>query len=903
MSPFQSSAIAASIVLIVGAAAIPALFDDAGDTKQGSVKNAQLTTAGNAVVAEKRSTPVLEISQVEPAGASKIQANKSSKTLGDAILRAAKTAKGNTPGVTSPVTDPEAESKTTPEGEAASEEKAVEQAEETVAKRTNGFIFGRGNAFDVEDLPQGQLRAGLETLSDMLKQKALNTLHTMRFRASEVKEGVIRVDSRGDILFVDPIIEQKQIVQGKIVTPMDLGREHVETTTGNTDHFAAASASAASNNDLLAGLPNGDVFSLNSRLGAPNTIYIDFTGPLIENRVWNTSDWHEIGDNDMMPLDTVAYSVDSDTTTFSYEDKVSIFAIWRQVAEDYAPFNVNVTTEEPFIFTDNVAHAVVTYNRDENDVLMPFHFAGGVAYGNHFGTTSHEFLSPALVYHIGSDSRTSATVSHEVGHQLSLEHWGTDTESYYMGHGEGVDSWSPIMGGGGDLHFSQWSRGEYPGSDLKSGTVGNEVQDDIAEISARMGFAPDDHGNTLATATPLVFDAAGIINVTNAFDDPNNLFPDNKGVIEKDTDEDIFGFDHTGGRVEFLVTTMNEAGVGGANVDLELRLLGTNGAQIVGSNIEQLTFGNVKAWLPAGQYYVLVTGVENNDAPFPAYGSLGQYYLTGSIAFGADVDDVTPPAPNPGGWDVTPRPMTPTSLTMSAAKSFDVSGVEYYFECLTGPNCVSSSWQDSREYNISGLTQDEYYEVRVKSRDSAGNETGWSYTFGVWTWDPDACPNTVLSADKMWNFVPVIMENRCVTEGTACSSTWFSDLDTNTTAYCNGGTWKTEAPVYSPLTDFYTPTNTGMYAVDANGNEQGPVDGTDGTNNNVGNNTGGTDYNLPLTDNCPNTVFSDGFMYDWEVNYGYNACQTEGATCTSTYFDATGAHQAGLCTGGVWVPN
>ncbi len=902
MSPLQSTAIAASIVLIVGAAAIPVLFDDAQVPDLQPTGKVQLSEAmlpGNVQTtrsAIQTAKPTVAKPVVEQSGESSARPAKPRRSFGDAILDAAKKTQGKAPAVTSPVVDP---------AEKAVSDETLAEAEQS--GRTDGSVFGRGNAFDVSDLPLGQLRAGLESLSDPLRQKAMTTLHTMRFRASEVRESVIRVDSRGDILFVDPVMEPISVVQEKTVTPMDLGREHVESTTGTSEYFAAASVAAASNNDLLAGVPNGDVFKLNSRVGAPNTIYIDFTGPIIENRVWNTADWHEIGEDDMLPLDTVAYGVDEDPSTFSYEDKVSIFAIWRQVAEDYAPFNVNVTTEPPVIFTDNVAHAVVTYNRDENNVLMPFHFAGGVAYGGHFGNASHEFLSPALIYHIGSDSRTASTVSHEVGHQLSLEHWGTETLSYYDGHGEGADSWAPIMGGGGDLHFSQWSRGEYPGSDLKSGTVGREIQDDIAEIAARMGFAPDDHGNTLQTATPLVFDAAGIVNVTNAFNDPNNQFPDNKGVIEQESDVDIFGFDHTGGRVEFLVTTMNEAGVGGANVDLELRLLNTTGAQIVGSNIEQLTFGNVKAWLPAGQYYVLVTGVENTAAPFPAYGSLGQYYLTGSIAFGASVDDVTPPAPNPGGWDVTPRPMSTTSLTMSASKAFDVSGVEYYFECLTGPGCVSSSWQSSREYNINGLTADEYYELRVKARDGAGNETGWSYTFGVWTWDPDACPNTVLSEDRMWNFVPVIMENRCVTEGTSCSSIWFSDQDINTTAYCNGGTWKMEAPVYTPFSTFHAPTNTGMYVVDSNGVEVGPVDGTDTTASNGGNtgntgNTGGNDYDLPLTDNCPNTVFSDGFMYDWEVNYGYNACQTEGATCASTYFDATGSHQAGLCTGGVWVP-
>jgi len=923
MSRFPTSAIAAAVIFLVGAAAVPTLFDTR-TSNQGAARNGKSDDAvGKPVIDVSSSTPVAG-PQSEQLTQTRAPAS-SGMTFGDAVLAAAEraereavsqSASANTSvkvRVRGADENAARSGDSTPSQQTNSDESAEEPADsvaqrgsgdEPVAepqqpRQFDGRVFGRGHTFVVADLPRGPLKTGLESLPADLKGKALTTLNDMRFRPSEVTEGVIRVDSRGDVLFVDPapVREEAIVIQDRGPTPMELGRAHLESKAAH-DFFAPASAGGASGNDPLAGVPGGDVFKLHSRSNAPNTIYINFTGPLIENTVWNTSDWHEIGDDEMLPLDTVAYGIDDDPGTFSVEDKVSIFAIWRQVAEDFAPFNVNVTTEAPAVFTDNVAHAVVTYPADENGVQMPFYWAGGVAYGNHFGGSSHQFLSPALIYHIGSDSRTASTVSHEVGHQLSLEHWGTEELSYYSGHGAGVDSWAPIMGGGGSLHYSQWSRGEYPGSDLKSATVGDEIQDDIAEISARMGFAPDDHGDTLSTATPIIFENGGVANVTNVFEDPNNLSPDNKGVIEKESDVDIFGFDHTGGRVEFLATTMNEAGIGGSNVDLEIRLLGSNGAQIVGSNIEQLTFGNVKAWLPAGQYYVLVTGVANSDAPFPAYGSIGQYYLTGSVAYGASVDDVTPPAPNPGGWDMEPRPMNTTTLKMSAAKSFDVSGVEYFFECVTGPNCASSSWQQSRDYVISGLTPDEYYELRVKSRDASGNETGWSYTWGVWTWNPDACPNTVLSETEMWNFVPVIMENRCVTEGTICSSIWFSDVQTNTTAYCNNGSWQMTAPAYDPSTSFYSPTNTGLYSTDSSGNLTGPGGTNTGGGNTGGNNTGG----LPLTDNCPNTVFTNGSMYDWEVNYGDNACATEGAVCDSTYFEVTASHQAGVCTGGQWVP-
>jgi hypothetical protein len=44
---------------------------------------------------------------------------------------------------------------------------------------------------------------------------------------------------------------------------------------------------------------------------------------------------------------TPAYSIDADTTTFSTTEVASIEEIWKRVAEDYAPFNVDVTTIDP----------------------------------------------------------------------------------------------------------------------------------------------------------------------------------------------------------------------------------------------------------------------------------------------------------------------------------------------------------------------------------------------------------------------------------------------------------------------------------------------------------------------------------------------------------------------------
>src|SRR6476620_5033187 len=86
---------------------------------------------------------------------------------------------------------------------------------------------------------------------------------------------------------------------------------------------------------LMAGL---DVPQLSSRAGAAATIYLDFDGHFESS--WKT----------FLNVNSPAYSRDSDLTTFSASELSSINEIWTRVAEDFAPFNINVTTVVPASF-------------------------------------------------------------------------------------------------------------------------------------------------------------------------------------------------------------------------------------------------------------------------------------------------------------------------------------------------------------------------------------------------------------------------------------------------------------------------------------------------------------------------------------------------------------------------
>ena len=85
--------------------------------------------------------------------------------------------------------------------------------------------------------------------------------------------------------------------------------------------------------------PLDQTFTLHSRPGSKRTIYLNFKGATLTNTAWNTSTSPSIT---ALPFDTdgVPYS-------FSTAELERIQYIWQRVAEDFAPLDVDVTTEVP----------------------------------------------------------------------------------------------------------------------------------------------------------------------------------------------------------------------------------------------------------------------------------------------------------------------------------------------------------------------------------------------------------------------------------------------------------------------------------------------------------------------------------------------------------------------------
>jgi chitodextrinase len=124
-------------------------------------------------------------------------------------------------------------------------------------------------------------------------------------------------------------------------------------------------------------------------------------------------------------------------------------------------------------------------------------------------------------------------------------------------------------------------------------------------------------------------------------------------------------------------------------------------------------------------------------------------------------DDTMPPTPDPMTWAEEPNATSTSSIAMAADAAYDISGVEYYFDCISG-GCHDSGWQDSNTYEDIGLAPDTTYTYRVRARDLSlwHNATQWSVDANATTFPlgdttpPD--PPPVIIFDP--NIPPVTMQ-------------------------------------------------------------------------------------------------------------------------------------------------
>jgi hypothetical protein len=284
-----------------------------------------------------------------------------------------------------------------------------------------------------------------------------------------------------------------------------------------------------------------------------------------------------------------------------------LLEICRRTAEDFSPFQINVTTEES-------VYLAAPTNRRIRCIITPdnewFGSAGGVAYVNSFTWTGD---TPCWVFSdmLSNSARFIAEAStHEIGHTLSLSHDGrlSPSEAYYQGHGSGEVGWAPIMGVGYYKSLVQWSSGEYLSA--------NNKENDLNKITTLNGFGyrTDVVPNTIATTVALT----GSTGARSA-----------SGILETAGDQDVFSFTTAGGACSF--TALGDAT--SQNIDIVLEILNGSGAVIASANPDTLTDASVSASLAAGTYYLRISGAGRGDVladGYSNYASIGQYTITGN---------------------------------------------------------------------------------------------------------------------------------------------------------------------------------------------------------------------------------------------------------------------------------
>lgn len=361
----------------------------------------------------------------------------------------------------------------------------------------------------------------------------------------------------------------------EVADPLEGTGAYVTTGSSNTLLWAAGSTNY-----------------LHSRPSSPLKIFLDFNGHTTSGTVWNTQ---------YSSFTTPVWGRDNDSTTWSTAEAAAIQQSFASVAEDFAPFNVDVTTQDPGV--EGLRRTSNTdYYYGIRVVIGPntwYGNAGGVAHLSSFNWNSD---TPAYCFsdRLPSAKAIAECISHEAGHTVGLLHDGTTNGVvYYTGHA----NWAPIMGIGYSKAVTQWSSGQYPGA--------NNRQDDLAVIGSYLGWVRDDYVGTTATRATLP------ANTTRS------------GAISYGSGEyDAFKFSLT--RTSTLNIQAWEL-FQAVDPNLNLRVQVTNAAgQVVASHSPAgSTRTNMNVRLGAGTYYVFVDGVGQGTAAngYTNYASMGYYNL------------------------------------------------------------------------------------------------------------------------------------------------------------------------------------------------------------------------------------------------------------------------------------
>ncbi len=329
-------------------------------------------------------------------------------------------------------------------------------------------------------------------------------------------------------------------------------------------------------------------------------LYLDFDGQVVTGTNWNT-----------------AYSTPTINAAASTLSNANKIIVWKRMAEDFRPFNVNVTTD---VAKFNAAPA----NRRMRIIVTPTSSwypsaAGGVAYLNSFSwggnpDTPCWVFENALSY---NPKNVAEAASHEAGHTLSLRHqsiWNAScvkTAEYHNGLGSGVTSWAPIMGVGYSRNVTIWHNG--PNSVTCTALQFDHGSSGITGANF-LSYRTDDVGNTYAAAKLLVLSTPVVLD---------------SGIISTNTDIDVFKFDLCNNRyvtIDVKPWALDTVNYSGANLDVRLTLVNATTSSTIAVDTPLVKLNAlIGVNLGPGSYYFVIDG--GGSANYSDYGSMGLYYI------------------------------------------------------------------------------------------------------------------------------------------------------------------------------------------------------------------------------------------------------------------------------------
>jgi fibronectin type 3 domain-containing protein len=434
-----------------------------------------------------------------------------------------------------------------------------------------------------------------------------------------------------------------------------------------------ANPSGGGSDPSLSSAVAASVPALSSRPGAPASIYLNFGGDTVANWLGYS------------PGTVPAFSGTSTTME----------EIWQEVAENYSPFNLNVTTVQP------TSGEVSQIDIGGNGSWTGGTYGGIAQVGGMSGSSPSNpvrgFVFPDNLgggyYWYVADAST-----HESGHNQGLQHQSaysgtTKTNEYQSGPGDGT---APTMGNSYGASRSMW----WYGQDTISSST---YQNDLDVISSNpYGYAPLATGTTAATAHPLTA-SGGSLSAS--------------GVLESMSQTDDWSFTTSGGALSFTVSDpySSDLGANYGNLHPKLEITDASGNVVVNW---QDTDSDTVSWsgsLAAGSYRVVV-------------GSHGISSLATASNYGFDVGSYTI------SGTVGMLPGVPTGVTATAGAgqvtvSWNPSGgatsYNLYRATTSGSETLYQTGVTASSFTDTGLTNGTTYFYEVSAVNSSG-ETGLS---------------------------------------------------------------------------------------------------------------------------------------------------------------------------------